>query len=238
MAVPVSAGVRHRDDALLHAAIKARRAISGFKVLIAIAGLSLIIVLLVKVLLVKAFLVDANKPQALSFGFASWLFVCNVTVVIAYLLAGVFFMIWFYMVYKSLYESLPNTLHYSPVWTVLGFTLPVASVFMPYVLVVNLRRCLSEYSTCETTNDSGPAAPGYIKLWWLSHLWGFLVVPGIFVATLTSMDDGRAVEAQTMLSLSAYLFVIFTAWFAIRLVRDIRHLYENFNGISRFPQTS
>jgi hypothetical protein len=137
--------------------------------------------------------------------------------------AGVFFMIWFFATYQRLYVESPETLRYAPVWTVLGFSLPIANLLLPYVLVVSLWRQLAVKPSVDTS-DAERRAPSYFTYWWLSHLSVFFGIPAVYLVAATHVDSSELLLVQVVLSGLAYLLVGNTARFAIRLVKEINSL--------------
>ena len=191
---------------------KAELAAITFKILITISCLSLVNI--VWEVLDMKYSMD---------GYNFLLNVSNAVVVVVYLLAGVFFMIWFYTAYKRSYSESPKTMRYPPVWTVLGFSVPVANLFVPYVLVANLWRRLS---LADEVNQTERSSPSYFKIWWLSHLSVFLGIPAIYIAALANMTGEELEITQFVLSGLGYLLICNTARYAIRLVRDIQTLQQ------------
>ncbi len=197
-------------DVLIRANNKADIAVIGFKTLITISCMSFFIVL-------GRMVLEGNW-----YGFDSWLFLCNTIVVIAYLLAGIFFMVWFYAVYKDMYKEFPAALGYRPIWTVLGFSFPVVNVFLPYVLVVNTwRQLVVIHAGCANdTVMANSAEPHYFKFWWLFHLMIFMVIPTVYWFVLAGGEGEILAMGRVVLSLFAYVMVCNTARYAIRLVRE------------------
>jgi len=148
--------------------------------------------------------------------------------IVLYLTAGGFFMVWFYALYKRLYVESPQVLRVPPVWTVLGFSFPVANLFLPYVLVVKTWRRLNELNRegsdeNENINVSIAAEPPrYFKVWWASHLICFFAVPFAYTAVLTGLQNQSSEIAQITLSAFAYSMVCVSAAYAIRLVRELK----------------
>ena len=156
--------------------------------------------------------------------FDLWLWICNAVMVVMYLAAGGFFMFWFYPLYKQLYLDSPRSLRYAPVWTVLGFTFPIANLFLPYRLVANTWLRLREIKTAGTEGStlSATKVPLYFKVWWVCHLICFFAVPPAYMAVLTRMQNPEGQVMQFALSVFAYLVVCVSALFAIRLVRELK----------------
>lgn len=196
---------------------KAQIAISGFKWLIVICCLVLLVVSL-----------DFGKSvetDLSAHGYGALFFGCAIVVVVAYLLAGAFFMVWFYAAYQTVYMEAPESLHFAPIWTVLGFSVPVANLFLPYVLVVIfLRRLTRRRAVGGDTTDCQP--PVYFKIWWLSHLLVFFGIPLSYVLSLLELDRGSLVLMQFLLSVVALLLICNSARLAIRLVKELEELYE------------
>ncbi len=189
---------------------KAELATLNFKILITVSCLSLVVI--------------SWEAVEMKFSMGSYNFLLNasnVFVVIAYLLAGVFFMIWFYATYKQLYVESPEMLRYPPIWTVLGFSLPIANLYLPYVLVVNL---WCRLMLVDPANSGECRSPRYLKIWWLSHLSVFIGMPAIYMAVLINVDHHELELAQFALSAAGYLLICNTARYAIRLVREINSL--------------
>jgi hypothetical protein len=106
---------------------------------------------------------------------------------------------------------------------VLGFSLPIVNLFLPYVLVVSLwRRLAVPYAAIQTDCRS----PSYFKIWWFSHLVVFLGIPAIYLAVVISMNKGGLELALFVLSGVGYLLICNTARYAIRLVREIDFLQD------------
>lgn len=204
------------NDALSHMSRKADLAIIIFKMLIAIACLSLLFLSLEA--MGMEFLVSGDDLLLVAF---------DALIVVAYLVTGVFFMIWFYAAYKRSYLESPQSLRYPPVWTVLGFSLPVANWFMPYVLAVNLWRRLAEKRTADI-NHAPCRAPHYFKVWWLSHLAVFFGMPVVYFAALANMEHSELLPVLFIMSALACLLICTSARFAIRLVTEITFLQRCF----------
>jgi hypothetical protein len=196
---------------------KAQIAINSFKWLIVICCLALVLVSL-----------DFGKSVESNLsvhGYGTLFFSCAIVVVIAYLLAGAFFMVWFYAAYQTVYREAPESLRFAPIWTVLGFSVPVANLFLPYVLVVVfLRRLTRRQAAGGDATDSQP--PAYFKIWWLSHLLVFFGIPLSFVLSLVEMDRGSLVLMQFLLSVAALLLICNSARLAIRLVKELEGMFE------------
>jgi hypothetical protein len=192
---------------------KADYAIGFFKLLIAIACLSLLVV----------FLDERIMRRAATEDFDSWLWACNAIMTVLYLAAGGFYMFWFYALYKQLYSESPHILRVPPVWTVLGFSFPIANLFLPYLLVVKAWRRLKEMNAPVSANLAAvvPDIPNYFKVWWLSHLICFFAVPAAYIMALTRLNSAESEVVQTALSVFAYVMVCISARFAIRLVREL-----------------
>jgi hypothetical protein len=191
---------------------KADFAIGFFKLLMAIACLSLLVV----------FLDVEIGPRRVINNLDFWLWACNGVMIILYLAAGGFFMVWFYAFYKQLYLGSPHSLRIPPVWTVLGFSFPLANLFLPYVLVVNTWRRLRELNASAVEDFTVVGSPRYFKVWWFSHLVCFFSVPGAYIFVLTKMHGRESEIAQIGLSVFAYTMVCVSAFFAIRLVRELK----------------
>ena len=193
---------------------KADLAIACFKLLIIIACVSLLVVSL------KEWIIHTAVTNV----FDPWLWTCNAVLIVLYLAAGGFFMFWFYALYRQLYLESPQVLRVPPAWTVLGFSFPVANLFLPYVLVVKTWRRLKALKTAGRGDNTQFAAepPRYFKVWWFSHLICFFAVPAAYVAALTGLNDPQSEFAQVELSAFAYVMVCVSALFAIRLVRELK----------------
>lgn len=193
---------------------KADRAIGSFKLLIRIACLSLLVIPL------NEWIIHSTLREH----FEPWLWTCNAVMVVSYLAAGGFFMVWFYAVYKQLYVESPQDLRIPPAWTILGFSFPLANLFLPYLLVVKAWRRLKELKTQGADNFTVSAAhpPRYFKVWWFSHLVCFFAVPATYLVVLTRLQDRLGETAQSALSVFAYAMVCVSAIFAIRLVRELK----------------
>lgn len=189
---------------------RAELAVVTFKLLIVIACLSLLVVSVVD----KVLMLDAEIG----------LWACNAVMVVLYLTAGGCFMLWFYALYKQLYLQSPQTLGVPPLWTVLGFSFPVANLFLPYVLVVKAWRRLQELNPVKADEFAGVATetPRYFLFWWCSHLICFFVVPTAYMAALTGLQHQESEMVQAGLSIFAYVMVCVSAVLAIRLVRELK----------------
>ncbi|MCG6968708.1 MAG: DUF4328 domain-containing protein [Gammaproteobacteria bacterium] len=196
---------------------KAKIAIASFKWLIAISCVSLLLVSL-----------DLAKTAEMDFtahGYGVLFLSCTVTVGIAYLLAGGFFMLWFYAAYNTLYLESPGNLRHPPIWTVLGFSLPIANLYLPYVLVVIVWRRLTRKLAVQD-DAAQRQAPGYFNIWWLSHLIVLFAIPAGYAFALFNMDDDAMVLMQLSLSLLACALICNLARLAIRFVTEIENLFE------------
>jgi hypothetical protein len=191
---------------------KANLAIINFRLLIIISCLSLLFLLW-----------QAMHMEFAMNGDYVLLLMCNGFVAIAYLMAGGFFMIWFFAAYRHLYIQSPETLRYAPIWTVLGFSLPIANLFLPYVLVVNVWRRLMVKSNVDAS-DTQWRAPRYFTFWWVSHLSVFFCIPAIYFVVAIISDNSDLLLMQFVLSGLGYVLICNTARFAIRLVSEINSL--------------
>ena len=178
---------------------KARLANAAFNGLTAIGCLALLLHGLVLIVPIHA---------AVFWGYA-------VLAVLAYLAAGVFYMIWFYDTYRRVYLDSAVQLRYPPLWTWLGFSVPVFNLFLPYVLAANLWRQL---------NKQNPP-PRYFKFWWLSHLLVFFVVPALYVMSWFVLNAGDRAVVHWALGVCALLLVCNSARLAKRQVTEVTERY-------------
>ncbi|WP_455205893.1 DUF4328 domain-containing protein [Kaarinaea lacus] len=160
--------------------------------------------------------------QSLRLGAVSWMLASNVLVALMYLLAGVLYMLWFYKVYRLLYEHAAATLRFAPKWVFLGFAIPAANFWLPYLLVVHALKSLSGLDTLESPPQRRLLQVNKtpVRIWWFSHLCYFVLIPLAYVASFSVTGPSRNMM-QLGVSLLSYLFVIHTAHWAKRLVATI-----------------
>lgn len=190
----------------------ANLAVLIFKALIVIACMSIPMVLIDKMTSVNTGVL----------GFTP-LFVCNVVVASTYMIAGAIFVLWFFVAYKKLYEQRPEDLRYTPKWTILGFSLPVVNLFMPYILVGKMWKQLATWpdNYVSSYDSENRLLPGYINMWWLSHLIYFIGLPLFYVVLSNSTGIQHIDNLEVLLSIFSYLIVCNTARFAMRLVKTL-----------------
>ena len=118
------------------------------------------------------------------------------TGLLAYLACGILFLLWFYRACASAWARAPGSLRYRPRWALLGFFVPVLSLWRPYLLAVDLYRA----TRGDPEKDEPP--PALLPLWWGAWI-GASVLYSLAAITYWDAQLDAPATALSLLSMIA-----------------------------------
>lgn len=118
------------------------------------------------------------------------------TCLLAYVACGVLFLLWFYRACVRAWARAPGSLRYRPRWAVLGFFVPVLSLWRPYLLAVDLFRA----TRGDPERDESP--PAFLPLWWGAWI-GASVLYSLAAITYWDVQLDAPTTALLLLSMVA-----------------------------------
>jgi hypothetical protein len=134
---------------------------------------------------------------------------------LALIVAAIFFIRWFNLMYRSLDSLCPGARRYATWWSIGGWFIPIMSLFRPKQMLNDMVRCAYGAQT----------AP-----WWASVWWGMFVF-----ASIAGNIDGRVsinaetideIQASTTFDIFATAIYVATAPLAIIVVRRLTEAME------------
>jgi len=145
--------------------------------------------------------------------------------------ALVFFLIWIYRAYSNLYLFTDKRLKYSPGWAVGYFLIPVANLFMPYLVTTEILRHSNPINFGELYNGK-PEKPSFliVNLWWTSFILPiifsvsfiiYLILIGHFPYNMAEFSNIPVIK------ICSVLFTIFEVTMTILMLRQITKLQES-----------
>lgn len=148
----------------------------------------------------------------------SELLLANLITFIGYNIAGFFFMYWFYHAYTALYLTRRLKLTIRPIWTFIGFSFPIANLFVPYLLFATTWKSGLLLSKNYHNSEVPVKTPRYLLIWWIQHLFCFVVAPLTYFMTYSVTNLSNF---NTLLSLSFYCAIVPTSILGIRYLNSI-----------------
>lgn len=164
----------------------------------------------------------------------SELLVANLIAFTAYNIAGFFFMYWFYHTYTALYLTPRLKLTIRPIWTFIGFSFPVANLFVPYLLFATTWKSGYLLSKNRLNNEAPVKTPRYLLIWWIQHLFCFMVAPWTYFMTYSVTNLSKF---NSLLSLSFYCAIVPTSLLGIRYLNSIERKMMTAMRTSNFGKT-
>lgn len=130
--------------------------------------------------------------------------------------------IWLYRSYRNLTPLGAGKLYYSPKWAYLGFLVPIANLFVPYLLMADTWRvsqAATEQESCATAWEH-LSIPNQIQIWWFSHLIGAIAVPISEAIFLPAGGDYSSTQVTVFPLLSSCVALVWSL-FSIKIIKSI-----------------
>jgi hypothetical protein len=129
-----------------------------------------------------------------------------------FLLASILFITWFYRVYLNLHQIF-NNLKYKPFWAIIGFIIPIVSLFIPIAIC---KETIKLYGKIDVENEL--TGKTLLSMKWANFWWLFYILYFVCLRLYGYIDQ----SFKTSVSLDWYkdwaLLGLFSALFSIAAI--------------------
>lgn len=146
-----------------------------------------------------------------------------------FFISGVTLLRWVYFSAQNALVMNPDEMHYTPGWAIAWFLIPVASIWMPILVV----RRLFSGSTTEAAGVAQKTFP--VVTWWLQYL----ISSSLITLSNRQMESAEAMEEiylANTLSIGSEIFGIIFCLMTMKLITRLNFLQSAFDPLSEVAE--